>query len=200
MIDIFTIGYSTYTIETFINALKKFNITAIVDVRSSPYSKFKPDFNRETLQTMLKKNNIEYVFLGDLCGARIDDRSCYQNGKVDFKMVAASTKFNIGIDRIKKGASKYTVALMCAEKDPITCHRFILICRNLKSDNINLIHILDNAETERQIDSESRLLKKHKMDQPELFRTDDQRLDDSYDLQGAKIAYEDVEEDNENEN
>jgi len=80
------------------------------------------------------------------------------------------------------------------------CHRFVLICRNLKSNNINIIHILDNGETEKQIDSESRLLKQHKMDQPELFRTDDQRLDDAYDLQGAKIAYKEVEEDNENEN
>jgi uncharacterized protein (DUF488 family) len=198
MINIFTIGYSTYSLEQFISTLKKHSITAIVDVRSSPYSKFKPEFNRNTLQSALNEHEIEYVFLGEFCGARIDDPSCYQDGKVDFNIVAKSDKFKIGINRILSGVNKYTVALMCAEKDPVTCHRFVLICKNLKDDNINLFHILENSKIEKHSESEFRLLKLHKLDQPELFRTHEQRLHDAYNRQGSKIAYKKIEEDNDN--
>ena len=194
MNDVFTIGYSTYSIETFIETLQKFNISALADVRSSPYSQFKPEFNRKTLQITLRQYNIKYVFLGDYCGARVDDYSCYQNGKVNFNIVATNSKFIEVINRIKTGIKHYVVALMCAEKDPITCHRFVLICRNLKSKDVNIIHILDNARIERQSDTELRLLKLHKLNQPEFFRTDAQRLNDAYNLQGIKIAYEEVEQ------
>jgi uncharacterized protein (DUF488 family) len=194
MIDLFTIGYSSYDIKPFIKVLRKFHISAVVDVRSSPYSQFKSDFNKEHLQTALRKHNIEYVFLGDYCGARIDDRSCYKNGKVDFNIVATTEKFQDGIGRIKNGTKSYTLALMCAEKDPITCHRFVLVCRNLLDKNFNIIHILDNGKTEIHKDSELRLLKLHRLNHPEFFRTDLQRLEDAYNRQADKIAYEDTEQ------
>ena len=192
MNDLFTIGYSSYEFESFLKVLQQLHISAVVDVRSSPYSQFKPDFNKELLRTALRKHNIEYVFLGDYCGARVKDRSCYRNGKVDFNIVATTDNFQAGIFRIKSGAKKYTLALMCAEKDPITCHRFVLICKNLLDENFNIIHILDNGKSENQNESELRLLKLHKLNHPELFRTAIQRLDDAYNRQADKIAYEDI--------
>jgi len=190
---IYTIGYAPHTIETFIMALQKNHVSAVADVRSSPYSQFKSEFNREKLKECLQKNNIAYVFLGDTCGARVEDSSCYVNGKVDYDLVAKSQNFLEGLNRIKKGLEKFSLALMCAEKDPITCHRTILICRNIQSRNIKVKHILSDGEVEDHKNAEKRLLKLFKLHHPDLFRTEKQRLDDAYARQGEKIAYEDTE-------
>ena len=188
--QLFTIGYSPHILESFLRVLKKHKITAVADVRSSPYSQFKPEFNKETLQDFLKTNNIAYVFLGDYCGARVEDPSCYVKGKVDYKLVAENQKFKDGLKRIKNGMKNFRIALMCAEKDPITCHRTILICRNLISPEIKIKHILSNGKIEEHKDSEHRLMKILKLNHPDLFRSEQQRLDDAYLRQGEKIAYE----------
>jgi len=169
--------------------LKFYQISAVVDVRSSPYSQFKSEFNKETLEEHLKANKIAYVFLGDYCGARVEDRSCYVNGKVDYKLVAENQKFKEGLKRIKNGMDNFLIALMCAEKDPITCHRTILICRNLISSEIKIKHILGDGKVEEHRDSEHRLLKLFKLNHPDLFRSEQQRIDDAYSRQGIKIAY-----------
>jgi len=190
---IYTIGYAPHTLETFVETLKVHQVSAVVDVRSSPYSQYKSEFNRETLKDYLKANQIAYVFLGDYCGARVKDPSCYVNGKVDYRLVAENQKFKEGLDRIKKGMENFSIALMCAEKDPITCHRTILICRNLLSSEIKIKHILSDASVEEHKDSENRLLKIFKLNHPDLFRSEQQRLDDAYSRQGEKIAYETAE-------
>lgn len=188
--ELFTIGYSPHIPNSFLCILKKYKITAVADVRSSPYSQFKPEFNKDQLTEFLKKNGIAYVFLGDVCGARVEDHSCYVNGKVDYALVAENQKFKEGLKRIINGMEKFRIALMCAEKDPITCHRTILICRNLTSRGINIKHILSNGRIEDHKDSEQRLLKLFMLNHPDMFRSEQQRLDDAYSRQGEKIAYE----------
>jgi len=187
---LFTIGYSPHSLDSFFHVLSRHEITALVDVRSSPYSKYKPEFNQESLTRFLTIKKIAYVFLGDYCGARIDDPSCYVNGKVDYRLVAKNQKFKEGLIRIKKGMENYKIALMCAEKDPITCHRTILICRNLLQPEIKIKHLLSDGSVETHEESEKRLLKLFKLNDPDLFRSEQQRIDDAYSLQGEKIAYE----------
>ena len=191
--ELFTIGYSPHTLDSFLRILQKYQITALADVRSSPYSQYKPEFNKETLKDFLKANNIAYVFLGDFCGARVEDPSCYVNGKVDYKLVAEDQKFKEGMERIKKGMENFRIVLMCAEKDPITCHRTILICRNMHAAGIEIKHILSNGKIEEQKDSEHRLLRLFNLNHPDLFRNEQQRLDDAYSRQGERIAYESTE-------
>lgn len=195
---IFTIGYSSFSLEVFINTLKKYKITAVADVRSQPYSQFKPEFNRDSIKGELSKNNIAYVFLGEECGARVDDPKCFINGKVNYDLVAQSQKFKKGLERIKKGMEKFNIVVMCAEKDPITCHRTILVCRNLQSSGVTIRHILSNGRIEKHKESEQRLLRLFKLYHPDMFRSDEQRLNDAYSLQGEKIAYETAEPENEN--
>lgn len=193
MNELFTIGYSPHTLDSFLSLLRKYKITALVDVRSSPYSQFKPEFNRESFKEFLTARDIAYVFLGNYCGARVEDPSCYVNGKVDYNLVAENSKFKEGLERIKKGLEKFCIALMCAEKDPITCHRTILICRNLISPGIKIKHILGSGELEEHKDSEHRLMKIFKLNHPDLFHSEQQRLEDAYSRQGEKIAYETAE-------
>ena len=97
--ELFTIGYSPHIHDSFLRVLKKHKITAVADVRSSPYSQFKPEFNKDQLTAFLNKHGIAYVFLGDYCGARVEDTSCYVNGKVDYTLVAENPKFKEGLKR-----------------------------------------------------------------------------------------------------
>jgi uncharacterized protein (DUF488 family) len=189
MNELFTIGYSPHTLNSFLNILREYQITALVDVRSYPYSKFKPEFNQESLKSFLKRNNIEYVFLGDYCGARVEDPSCYVNGKVDYKRVAQNNKFKEGLERIIVLMENLCIALMCAEKDPIMCHRAILICRNLLSEKIIIKHILGNGKAEEHRDSENRLLELFNLNLPDFFRSEQQRIEEAYSRQGEMIAY-----------
>ncbi|MFV9689917.1 MAG: DUF488 family protein [Desulfobacteria bacterium] len=191
--EIFTIGYSTFSVDGFIETLNSNNITAIADVRSSPYSRFRPEFNRENLKQILLRNNIAYVFLGEECGARINAPECYINGKADYHLIANHPKFQEGLRRIREGLKRYRIALMCAEKDPITCHRTILICRQLRSKDIRIQHIMANDSVEDHAESEKRLMRLFKLDHPNLFITEATSLEDAYDRQGRKIAYQKVE-------
>jgi len=189
MNKLFTIGYSNHSIETFISILKKYGINVIVDVRSTPFSSFKPEFNKDTLNIDLKKGGIKYLFLGNECGARFDEPSCYRNGKADYKLIAQHKKFQNGLKRINDGSENFTIALMCAEKDPINCHRMILICRNLKNFGLPIYHILDLDNIESQKEAESRLLRLFKLNQLDMFESENDQLEKAYNMQGEKIAY-----------
>jgi len=186
---IYTIGYAEYAIKSFIASLKKFNITAIADVRSQPYSRFKPEFNRENLKKTLMNNRIEYVFLGENIGARIKAPECYKNGQANYELISEHPLFQEGINRLLKGMIKYSIALMCAEKDPINCHRMILICKQLKKYKVQICHIIDSDTFENHEETEFRLMKLFHLEQPGLFMKDSERLEEAYHRQAEKIAY-----------
>lgn len=199
--QLFTIGHSNLTIEAFIELLQLHQITAVADVRSRPYSRYLPHFNKAEVKTALLKNGIQYVFLGQELGARTDDLSCYDlTGKALYDRIAKTALFSEGIQRLLKGIEQYKIALMCAEKDPMTCHRTILVCRNLKPFNLQINHILSDGTLETHEQLEERLLSKfHKgkdINQPlqlSLFEVapppPEINLEDAYHRQGLEIAY-----------
>ena len=188
---LFTIGYSNRSIEDFIALLKQHKITALCDVRSTPYSNRNPQYNREIFKQSLKQHDIEYVFLGEELGARPKDLSCYVEGKAIYQKIAATNLFKNGLERIKLGMQKgYVLALMCAEKDPMTCHRTILICRNLRGQGVDIRHIIDLQTVETQADLEKRLIAQLKL-HPDMFKAADPNalIERAYDVQGDRIAY-----------
>ncbi|MFN9398653.1 MAG: DUF488 family protein [Dolichospermum sp.] len=160
---IFTIGHSNHTIETFIELLHQHQVTALVDVRSSPYSRRFPQFNQSALKTALKTVNIAYVTLGDNLGARPRDRNCYIDGMARYDLIAATEAFKVGLNRLIQGSEKYQISLMCAEQDPIVCHRAILICPHLKNAGLEIYHIHKNGDLESNEDLENRVLKQNNL-------------------------------------
>ncbi|MEB3279261.1 MAG: DUF488 domain-containing protein [Lyngbya sp.] len=203
--ELFTIGHSNHNIETFIELLQQHQITAVADVRSHPYSRRFPQFNQSELQTALKQVNIRYVFLGRELGARAEDLSCYDSmGKAVYERIAATGSFTEGIQRILNGVKTHRIALMCAEKDPMTCHRSILVCRNLRQSGLTINHILSEGQLESQAELENRLLAKfnQKINPPQeavqllLFEPNPPQqekteinLEEAYHKQGYEIAY-----------
>jgi uncharacterized protein (DUF488 family) len=189
MNKLFTIGHSNHDLERFLHLLKMHAITAVADVRSSPYSKFNPQYNREVLQKALKENRIAYVFLGDELGPRSENPACYRDGKVQYARLAGTDLFLRGVERLLTGMKSYRIALLCAEKDPISCHRMILVCRALRSEPIEISHILEDGSVESLADSERRLMQELKMRQLRMFESPEDLIQRAYDTQGEKIAY-----------
>ena len=186
---IYTIGYSSHTIDSFIKVLKKYDINAVCDVRSQAYSAYKPEFSQVALKTELRKHGIHYVFLGKELGARRDESECYVNGKVDYQLVKKTELFQRGIERLNKGMKQYTIVLLCAEKDPIGCHRSILVSRYLYYLGVPIQHIHGDGAVESHSELENRLLQLHTRDHADLIVQRSDLLGEAYRLQAENIAY-----------
>lgn len=189
---LFTVGHSTHDSADFIGLLKQHEVNAVCDVRSHPYSKYNPQYNRETIAGELKVNDIQYVFLGKELGARSENPDCYADGKVQFAQLAKEPLFQKGLTRLRQGIEKYAVALMCAEKDPITCHRTILVTRQLRNEFI-IQHILEDGGIESNDEAETRLLNMFMLNrQADLVRdvNNVSEIDEAYERQSRKIAYQ----------
>ena len=172
-----------------IDLLRLHGITAIADVRSSPYSRMNPQFNRDSFSDLLRDCEIAYLFLGRELGARSKDRSCYNQGKVQYDLLARTDLFQAGLDRVTHGMRSHRVALLCAEKDPLTCHRTILVCRHLVTRGIVVRHILEDGRIETHEEALSRLLAEHGLPERDLFRDRSEIIEQAYSERGEKIAY-----------
>lgn len=141
-IPIFTIGYGSRKIDLFIRILKEYQIQFLVDVRTSPYSKFNSDFSQAPLRKHLADSQIKYVFMGDLLGGQPRDESCYTDGKVDYEKCKTKPFYQKGIDRLRTAWTKHLrIAIMCSEGKPQDCHRSKLIGETLSALNIDVRHI-----------------------------------------------------------
>ena len=188
---IYTIGHSNHEIETFINLLKTAKIDMIVDVRSAPFSKMYPHFNRDTLESVLKDNNTGYLFLGDLIGGRSRNRSDYENGQVVYSRLASKDDYQATIRRVLDGSTKFQIALMCSEKEPLDCHRTLLVSQSLSALGVEVEHIHADGKIESQSDVLNRLLRNYNVDAPDLFGEETDRLQEALLKQEKKIAYSD---------
>src|SRR5437773_3765785 len=186
---VFTIGHSNLAFARFAALLRQHGIQAVADVRSSPYSQYNPQFSRESLQRDLREQGVSYVFLGEELGARRSEPECYVNGRADYSLIAETPAFKRGLDRIAQGAAKMRVAMMCAEKDPLDCHRCVLVSPRLRDREIEVWHIFSDGSLESQAQAERRLAQLFDLPERELFRSTDEILAEAYRLQGTRIAY-----------
>lgn len=204
--DLFTIGHSNYDIEVFLSLLQRHEVTALADVRSHPYSRFLPHFNQAVLKEALEREGIRYVFLGQELGARPGNQQCYVNGKAVYERIAATDAFHKGLERVLNGLKRHKLSLMCAEKDPLTCHRAVLVCQHLRHFDIRINHILKNSDLESHEHLEERMLIKHGLaefaktcekptqlsfffQESSTLPTREEYLEKAYKLQGDEIAY-----------
>lgn len=189
--SIYTIGHSTHELAAFLGLLTGSDITAIADVRSVPVSRFNPQFNHDTLKRALRGAGKEYVFLGYELGARSDDPSCYVDGKVQYDRLARQPAFRDGIERLLQGRTRHQIAVMCAEAEPLDCHRTLLVARALVRQGVEIIHIHKTGHLESDADAMMRLRRKFGLDGDALFEDDD-LLADALRRQEQEIAYVDA--------
>ena len=146
---IYTIGYGVRTIDDFVAVLRGLEIAYLLDVRSAPYSRFKPEFSKAELEQRLAAEGIRYLYVGDVLGGRPDDPACYVDGKADYAAIAATPAYQAGIERIRTAFDqRLHIVLMCSEGKPEACHRSKLIGETLTEAGIPVVHI-DEADTPR---------------------------------------------------
>jgi len=189
MTQVLSIGHSTLGFEQFSARLKAAGVTAVADVRSSPFSRNFPQYNRDVLKEALAQYGITYVFLGKELGGRPRDQEYYTNGIADYERMATADSFRAGLDRIEQGARKYRLAIMCSERSPLDCHRCLLIGRALAERGLTVDHIDADGRIVGQQDIERQLLTLAAKHEDDMFATPTERLNDAYRIRARKVAF-----------
>ena len=184
---IWTIGHSNHSAVRFIDLLQGAGIDCVADVRSTPFSRRNPQFSQKALAASLKDAGIEYWFLGDALGARPKDPDCYEDGKASYARISATPAFQEATHALTEESHAKRIALMCAEKEPLGCHRTILVGRALVQRDAELAHIHADGRIESQPELEERLLHLAK-EHVDLLSSRDAALARAYDKRGRRMA------------
>lgn len=193
---IYTVGHSTHQINYFLELLKEYGVTCLIDVRSVAASSYNPQYNKEPLTNYLKKNGIQYLHFAEEFGARHNDPDLLDDeGKVDFERVRKSWAFKNGVERIWQGLDKgFVISLMCSESEPFDCHRFSMVSIALDKDGFDVKHIMKDKTLKSNADLENQLIKKYdkKLPKPDMFNpnvTLDDQLKEAYRLKNKEIGF-----------
>jgi uncharacterized protein (DUF488 family) len=190
-LQVFTIGHSTISYERFHALLCLHRVNVVADIRTSPFSRHVPQFNRDNLQRELRSSSVKYVFLGDELGGRPKDKGLFLNGVADYERMAQTIEFARGIARVVEGAKSYRIALMCAERNPLDCHRCLLVGRALYEGGMKVHHILGDGQLLDQERIEDLLLALAGKAEIDLFDVPSTRLVTAYRDRAQKIAFAD---------
>ena len=171
---VFMIGHSSHPLEVFLDLLARHRVSVLADVRSAPYSRFNPHFNRESVAGALKAREIEYMYFGRVC----------------YDRVARTRDFGRGLLNVTNTAKNHRVALMCAEKEPLDCHRTLLIAQALAGQGVSVQHILADGTLEDHADTMSRLLQQQDL-RPEgdMFATREESISLAIEHRARQVAF-----------
>ncbi len=189
---LYTIGYSGLEMPGFVDRLVANGIDVVCDVRSTPHSIYKPDFSRGPLKQGLNAAGIKYLFLGDALGARPKDRCCYVDGQAVYDLIARTGPFLDGVDRVRRGTETLNLALLCSERDPIECHRAILVAHRIGDLPCAVAHIHTDGRVEHQPDLDARLVALHGLTPPPLLSVPgdwETAVQTAYERQADAIAW-----------
>ena len=186
---VLTVGHSNHPLETFASLLQQHDVTTLADVRSTPYSRFNPQFNRKSLDAALQAHGVAYLFLGHALGGRPEDRSCYENGRVRYDRLARTPLYREGIDRVVEAARDERIALMCAEKEPLDCHRTLLVGHSLAERDNSVAHILADGTLEPHDQTMDRLLDSVGLPKGDLLHSREELIAEALALKEGRIAY-----------
>ncbi|MHC8491715.1 DUF488 domain-containing protein [Thalassospira sp. SM2505] len=182
---IFTVGYAGHDRVSLLALFKAHGITAVADIRTFRRSSYWTAFDADSFGPFLRENGIAYVFMGDVMGGKPQVPELYPGGQLDYDLMAKTPDFKTGIERLVAGAAKYRICLMCAEKDPLDCHRTLLIAPALKQAGFDLRHLVE-GRIETQSDTESRMVAINGGDVPDLFASAANDPDADYKLALAR--------------
>ena len=146
-IKVFTIGHSDHSFDRFKALIDPYEVEELIDVRTSPYSQWAPDFNREKLEMDLEDADIDYTYLGGALGGRPISLDLYDEDWIaDYELMSATEDFDDAIDQVKRVAEERVVCLLCSERQPEDCHRTLLVAEALVSREISVYHILETGK------------------------------------------------------
>src|SRR6202049_392945 len=156
--DVFSIGHSNIPEERFLALLRDADVNLVSDVRTVPYSRFFPWFSQKKLPASLSAAGIGYAVMGDTLGGRPRDDSLYRQGVADYEAMAARAEYYAGLGRLLDAAARSRVCVMCAEREPLDCHRCLLVARSLAERGLAVGHIHHDGAVEPHAATEQQLL------------------------------------------
>jgi uncharacterized protein (DUF488 family) len=193
--DLFSIGHSNIPAERFVKMLRGAGVNAVADVRSTPYSRFFPWFSAKKLAGLLARDAMAYLPYGEALGGRPRDPALYCDGIADYEAMARQPEFQAGLERLRADTSRSRVCLLCAEREPLDCHRCLLVGRALAARGLTIGHILHDGTIEPHDATEQRLLLRDG-EPDDLFTTGDlfiaghhERLAAAYHRRARAVAY-----------
>ena len=161
MSGLLSFGHSNHEVDFFLRLLTGTGVTAVVDVRSHPFSKRLPQYDRSNLEAALRSREVDYIFLGALLGGRPARRALYDDeGRVDYEKVRATDDFSDGLDELIRCSKKCTVAFLCSEEDPLDCHRGLMITPALVERGISPSHLRKDGRVQTTREMEQELLER----------------------------------------
>jgi uncharacterized protein (DUF488 family) len=187
--DLFSIGHSNIAAERFLALLRDAGVDTIADVRSTPYSRRFPWFSGKALAATLMQHGMTYLAYGDALGGRPRDATLYRDGVADYEAMARQPDFQMGLDRLLAGAARSRVCLMCAEREPLDCHRCLLVARSLAERGFTIGHILHDGTVEPHAATEQRLLALTGASNDLFVTGQDERLAAAYRRRARAAAY-----------
>lgn len=187
--DLFSIGHSNMAAERFVTMLRDAGVNTIVDVRSTPLSRRFPWFSGKNLALRLAQEGMTYAACGDALGGRPRDPALYRDGVADYEAMARRPEFQAGLDRLAKDMERSSICLMCAEREPLDCHRCLLVARALAERGISIGHILHDGTIEPHAATEARLLALCGGDDDLFVTGQDERLGAAYRRRVRAVGY-----------
>ena len=187
--DLLSIGHSNIPAERFVAMLQGAGVGAVADVRSVPLSRHFPWFSKNNLSARLAAEGISYLALGDSLGGRPQDDSLYREGVADYEAMARQPKFLGGLDQVLETAARARVCLMCAEREPLDCHRCLLVAPKLAERGLSIGHILHDGTIEPHAATEERLLALDAKDHGLFAAGQSKQLAAAYRRRAQAVAY-----------
>ena len=188
---IHTFGHSNLSAESLVRMLKRRGIAQVIDVRSTPYSRHVPQFNRNNIRVTLERNGTGYTYMGDALGGRPQgDRLYDRDGRANYELMAQEKTFQDGVQQVERMAEDSHIALMCTEADQLRCHRTLLVSQELASRGMNIIHLMRDDQQESHEETMEKLLAVWKLlrdEDPGMTRR--QLIEEAVRNQAAKVAY-----------
>jgi uncharacterized protein (DUF488 family) len=187
--DLFSIGHSNIAAERFLALLRDVGVDTIADVRSTPFSRRFPWFSGKALAATLTQHGMTYLAYGDALGGRPRDAALFRDGVADYEAMARQPDFQMGLDRLIADAARSRVCLMCAEREPLDCHRCLLVARSLAERGLTIGHILHDGTVEPHTATEQRLLALTGTSDDLFVTGQDERLASAYRRRARAAAY-----------
>jgi uncharacterized protein (DUF488 family) len=187
--EVFSLGHSSLPFERFVKLLKTAGVSAVADVRSSPFSKRAPWFSQREFKAGLRDNAIAYAFLGEELGGRPKAQGLFRAGVADYLAMAETAAFKSGLDRLLQGIEKHRIALVCSERDPLHCHRCLLVARQLAVKGVDTRHIRPDGSEETQKEAEERLLREENLAAEDFLWPKVERISEAYLRRNKQVAY-----------
>lgn len=187
--EILSLGHSSLEFPRFLELLKNAQVTAVADVRSSPYSGRFPWFSQKEMKGALKEGGLSYAFLGKELGGRPTSPELYRGRVADYDAMARTSLFHTGLERLLNGSQTHRIAMVCSERDPLHCHRCLLVGRQLAQKHVEVTHLNFEGGRETQDQIEDRLLREERLFADDLLKSHAERLAEAYLKRSRQVAY-----------